>query len=486
MRKTLLILLLVACLFLAGCTPPPIPITGTVPPTSTRSLSPSATPPSTQTPVPPTLLPPASQTSSESETPAPSDTPEPTRTAFPFPLTSLPTFDKRRVQKIPTQLPVICPPEDPNVVLQDSSYDGLTHEKFLKYLNAGGSFKTLTKENSGVEKIIDLTGDGKPEIIFNYAEIIIIYGCTDGKFENLVVFTAPHAAFLEGVSDLNKNGIPEVLIRIGTTRNVVLSIYEWNGREFRSLIANQYDPYHLSNVYDWLRGDYQISDTNGDGLQEIIAVDEQTSLGYWEHFTPFNQIITLAWDGEHYINGTLGNYLYPKYRYQMIELGDREVLLKNYKKALAFYQGAIFDANLEPWSREKLSYDLDHLYQTPSPNDVAPITDPAEYDRLAAYAYYRSMILHIYLGQVDIAKKEHETLQAKFPSDNPGFSSAEMADQFWKIYRAGGKIADACQAAIQYATSDFETIGLLSRYDANGLEGHQYVPADLCPFAGEK
>ena len=47
--------------------------------------------------------------------------------------------------------------------------------------------------------------------------------------------------------------------------------------------------------------------------------------------------------------------------------------------------------------------------------------DFTEYPRLAAYAYYRMVILRTFLGETEAAQVKYATtLQEKFPADNPG------------------------------------------------------------------
>ncbi len=124
---------------------------------------------------------------------------------------------------------------------------------------------------------------------------------------------------------------------------------------------------------------------------------------------------------------------------------------------------------MDPWRDPK---------ETPIPT---PIPDPAEYPRLAAYAYYRMVILHTFLGEMDPAKVKYATLQEKFPADSPGYPYVEMATAFWDAYQSTQKMYDGCAAAIDYAAAHPEILTPLGS-DYHGAQSHTYVPADVCPF----
>ena len=110
-----------------------------------------------------------------------------------------------------------------------------------------------------------------------------------------------------------------------------------------------------------------------------------------------------------------------------------------------------------------------------------PIPDPGEHPRLAAYAYYRMIVLHIHLGETEAATIQYATLQDKFPAASPGHPYAEMASAFWDAYQSSQNMTSACGAAIQYAVAHPDILTVLGS-DYHGAQSHTYVPEDVCPF----
>jgi hypothetical protein len=100
---------------------------------------------------------------------------------------------------------------------------------------------------------------------------------------------------------------------------------------------------------------------------------------------------------------------------------------------------------------------------------------------LAAYAYYRIMLLHLVQNHESDATTVYNTLQQKF-GDNPyGSPYVEMATAFWDSYQLTHKMYDGCAVAIRYAAEHREILKPLGS-DYHGSQSHTYVPADVCPF----
>ena len=112
---------------------------------------------------------------------------------------------------------------------------------------------------------------------------------------------------------------------------------------------------------------------------------------------------------------------------------------------------------------------------TPYPNDLT------EYPRLAAYAYYRIMLLHLVQGHESDAATVYNTLQEKFSNDPNGRPYVEMGIAFWNAYQSTHKMYDGCAAAIQYAAEHPDLLTPLGS-DYHGWQSHIYKPEDVCPF----
>lgn len=363
----------------------------------------------------------------------------------------------------------------------------------LTYLNSGGSLTQLLialgpEQDATWGSIIDLTGDHLSEVIFRGLGGYDVLGCQDGMYQDIFTFVGGSGADLEGTPDLNNNGIPELLLYdISHYGSAELYIFEWDGREFRSLI----DVGGVNSVFATSPG--KIIDINGDGFNEFVIMDDVHETVSW----PFgvgtyvntqrplrNQITTLGWNGQHFVDLTPGNDIPPQYRFQAIQDGDEQVRFGNYTVALSFYQAAIFDDRLEWWSPERRDYEI-HSYMsqfdaTPTVYPT-PTPDRTEYSRLAAYAYYRIMLLHFVHGHESDAGTVYKTMQQKF-GDNPyGHPYLEMATAFWEAFQSTQSMYDGCAVAIQYATEHPEILVPLGS-DYHGGYSHTYEPADVCPF----
>ena len=439
-----------------------------------------------------TPSPTATRTSLPSSTPTASITPLPTIPTF------TPTFDistivtvtpAPKAEYVKKNSSVIAKFATPN---SDGSYETTYRApEVLDYLNSGGILDRL--QNSGLEETADLTGDGLHEVVYKKFAYSF-FGCKDGHYQDLLYFVGDSGAGLADILDLNKNGIPEiVLYNIVHYGYIDISIFEWNGNKFQSLINMGKYSSTDDTVIDWVSATwmsdthYKLIDTNGDGLKEILIVYDVNQLcGGFGDFcdgTPARaQTTILGWNGQNYV--VKQRYFAPaQYRFQSVQDGDAAASQKEYDKALSLYQDAIVSDKLESFSpeiRDNLRARWYASYATtPTPTPYPIPLD--EYPKLAAYAYYRIMLLNLVQNHESDAATVYNTVQQKFISDPYGRPYMEMATTFWEAYQFTHKMYDGCAAAIQYAAEHPEILIPLGS-DYHGSQSHIYVPADVCPF----
>lgn len=449
------------------------------------------------------VFPTATVTATETPSPRPTNTSSPTETLNPSitPLPIIPTFtqtfDASTIIRVTPAPKAECPKENSEVVATFATpdkygfYEMELHRpsEILDYLNSGGQWA------SEWGPLIDLTGDDLSEVVFKSMSAYSIFGCKNGKYEDLLLFSGDFDVVLEGTPDLNKNGIPEVILLNRVHYGYIhVSIFEWDGNEFRSLIdMGRYAP--DDPPIDWVtfnEENYKLADMNADGFQEIVVVYDvhQQSKGVLGGFDiawqrPLrDQTIILGWNGRNFVNTKQGNNAPPEYRFQAVQDGDEQVRFGNYKAALSFYQAAIFDDRLEWWSPERREYEIQVLqseYGLTATVFPTPMPDNTEYPRLAAYAYYRIMLLHFAQEHNSDAGTVYKTLEQKFENSQYGRSYYEMATAFWEAYQATQSMYNGCVASIQYAVVHPEILTPLGS-DYHGGYSYTYVPADVCPF----
>jgi hypothetical protein len=437
----------------------------------------------------PSIPPTSTQTSLPSDTPTASITPLPTLPTF------TPTFDVSTILTVTPAPQAGCPKEDPSSSLSvkpNRDYPLFDPQEILDLLNEGISINTLssTINNPGFEPLIisrDATGDQTPEILFVNLEPIghvYIYTCSKGKY----ILTSPRITYygfdtkIIDVKDLNSNGIPEVILEhSGCSGNGCYSIYvlQWTGSYFQVINS---DPEYGEQMTGMKS--IEINDLNRDNLFEVVMTGGVPALGAYILNPPWRlETKILAWNGEVF---ALRSNIFddPQFRFQAIHDADLASINGNYEEALNFYQLVISSDDLDWWSEQRrdetivmLSNEGDRVMGTPAPG----ILDPSEYPSLAAYAYYRIMLLHLVQNHESDAMTVYNTLQQKFGSDPYGHAYAEMATAFWEAYQSTHKMYDGCAAAIQYAVEHPEILTPLGS-DYHGPQAKIYKPEDVCPF----
>jgi hypothetical protein len=434
----------------------------------------------------------------------------PTVTPLPTIPTFTPTFDVRTIVTATPAPKAECPQEDSNILVK--IFDGpkrvLTIEeqnevanKTLKLLNQGAPKVSIIREFSnaptyGKTEITekDVTNDGIPELIAYIENGFVIYKCNHGDYENILqwlVDASVQYVQIDSIQDMNMDGIPEVIASLTACSGAgckSIKIFGWDGLEMKNLvIVSSYDPATNTPItYDSMGMDSpkneSIVDVNGDGLLELVLTGGMGICCTSDQIAMRHLVDIYSWNGtafDIYENG----FTEPEYRFQAVQDADRETLHGRWDKAFSLYQDVI-SSDLDWWSPERkkdIGTKMDaHWVNQPTP-DTLILKDETEYPRLAAYAYYRMLILHTFLGETEAAQVKYATLQEKFPAENPGHPYVELATDFWNAYQSSGRMYDACAAAIAYAETHPEILIPLGS-DYHGAQSHIYTPADVCPF----
>ena len=442
-------------------------------------------------PAPPAQIGTPTVTLTATQTPTSTITPLPTIPTF------TPTFDVSTIVTVTPAEKAECPVIQENTEIKLSSFystfDYITD--LTDALNQGASIENIVDAfqreltayysygfNIHIPYVTtDITNDHMPEILVSgNRHKAVILGCNEGTYKELYKFSYVNY-FEYKIVDLNQNNIPEVLLG-----NVIcnrqcgfrLTIIEWHNDSFSELL-NEEDAYPA--IWD----DLIIKNLDTDKLEEI----------YWESGIPFDvlaksvmrkEIQIYKWTGITYAPLQI-YYSPPEFLFQAIQDADRETANEEYSKALLNYQNVIIKNGLNWWSPEREKYEIViNPFTFDDPNNPPtfppfPNENPSEYPSLAAYAYYRIILLHLVQGQEAEAASTYQTLQDTFDSDPYGAPYVEMATAFWEAYHSTQEMYDGCAAAIQYAAEHPEILTPLGS-DYHGWQSHIYVPADVCPF----
>ncbi len=483
--KKLLSLIFAISLTLSACG-----TAATQPALPAQTSTPTKPPTATQTLIPPTAT----------------FTPSPTITTLPTIPTFTPTFDVSTIVTVTPAQKAECPAINPNVqlnisfdIFQDNGRDAI-NSKVLEFLNQGGSPQLVVRnvrsnkyfstdflpEEHAIEA--DITGDGVSDLLIAPELYYSIFSCKNGSYKLLDSYmpAEPHRIDFTAVKDTNNNGLPEIYIYINECMGwkcYSLTVFEWNGTALKSMIFDW-----RNNECTDLNEPFEVvlKDIDNDNIEELTLIGKIPPWPDEFSFPNRDETRICKWSKEGFVFYQK-KFSEPKYRFQALQDADIAAAQGELNKALGLYQRTISDQNLEWWSLsrrfheyEKLAKGYFNFYPTPTP-DPTLIPDPAEYPSLAAYAYYRIMLLYLALGQESEAASTYQTLQETFGTDSYATPYVEMAIAFWEAYQSTHKMYDGCATAIQFAIEHPEILIPLGS-DYHGWQSHTYEPADVCPF----
>jgi hypothetical protein len=380
--------------------------------------------------------------------------------------------------------------------ISDMMFMWETERSFLTLLNSYGkkafdrmvtdsNYKFWRKINT---RLVDLTGDGVNEFIIIWTRLGV-YGCKDDQYVNLLDIGPDgymQPVKIINISDGNRNGLPEVFIRMGvySQGGQSYALYEYAQGVFHSLVRPGPGG-SFADIYVQATGNISIYDIDGDGLSEIYNyVGIPVWSTYYEGIPWRKEWDTYRWDGEYY---TLSrrDFAAPEYRFQAAYDGDNFSHRGEYDKAFDSYQRVILSDGLQWYSPARAQYIWDafmsNIGGNPLPTLQSP--DPDEYPNLAAYAHYRMMLVKVLQGSMMDAEYELKALQKKYPEGTPGEIFARVAQIFWEEYHLSGNIGQSCSRVIKLVEDNqVEVFKYLGIDGYMGMYLPRYTPLDICPF----
>jgi hypothetical protein len=178
----------------------------------------------------------------------------------------------------------------------------------------------------------------------------------------------------------------------------------------------------------------------------------------------------------------------PEFRIQAIQDGDDLIRLDEYDLALARYQDAIFNADLQAWSPDRWWPDgwyqgaIDSFTGDEEPGRM-PTPDPDERPRLEAYARYRVVLLHAVRADTYSAQIAYEEFLERV-TPGPGLAFADLATAFWEAYSVDHQVTAGCSAAVEFARTHAAEILAPLGAGYYGWANRNCEPDDVCPFGG--
>lgn len=505
-KKACIVVYIILFLLLIGCTPSITPLSVTISPRLINS------PTSSDTDVPLLLVTPTILESIPPQIGTLTSKPFTTPT-IDLNSTARPTFEPAKIQAHTPYPTAQCPVEDlnykiaPDVFTRKGNLDNVSAA--LDEIKKGASFhqiiqviKKIDPEHDDMFQLIDVTGDGVPELVLRNLSINII-GCDNGSYKTLLQYGAGYAPIILAVQDVNRDGNPEIVLTywVGSGGNSVVDILEWDGKRFNSIVQAfpaQTVPYDTrqSRILDWYGSlsnsgsvpimnagaKIALEDIDHDGLKELLLTDKgPLSFDTIYNFGPWRgQTVVFKWDGQFYVLSSI-NLTAPVYRFQAVQDADRLFMLGDYDQALKLYQDVIFSDKLDWWSSDKKVRIM--LAAPEKPQALTP--DPNDYDLFSAYARYRILLNHLNRGWVSDAATVYKTLIDKIPAGSKGYPFVELAKMLWNEYQQKQDIRQACAPVIQHLRDHPEVLDLIGGSFGEppyGEQSHDYIPEDLCPF----
>ncbi len=341
--------------------------------------------------------------------------------------------------------------------------------EILEYLNAGGDLELLETHLSAASAngaapsldLADLTGDGLLDIIISWiawddqteltSATVLIFRCDSDEYR-LAYAARPEkegeTPSILTIQDLTGDGLPDLLVvnrSCGAhTCFARLQLLSWAHSEFVQLLQGRTDDLPSPEV--------QILDSDRPGPRRIAITGTGIASVGAGPYRPRTRI--WAWEPSQGRFLPVEEFLEPPvYRIHWVHDADQAAEKGHYEQAISLYQ-AVIEQDLDDW-----------------------IYGPEGHQRLAAYALYRQMLVHLWRSDPATAGETLKFLQNAHPAGSPGSAYAALAMRVWEAFQEGGGRAAACQASEIFAAAHAAEI--LEPLDY-GYANRIYTSQDLC------
>lgn len=372
----------------------------------------------------------------------------------------------------PTARLECVPPGAPDPIAAPADFADLQYD-IRVYLNTGGpaagleqslrAIGAVTDSGGGVLEV-DLTGDRAPEVIVSALDVsaggvgpippgqLFIFTCNSGQYVN-VYQSALDAAFpstapaIVAAQDVTSDGRADLLYTTSTcgasTCFDTLYVIGWDGASFVNFVSGD-TTLAFAKISLKPRADGVVNIEMYGGTQGSVGAGPQRALTN-----------TWAWNGSAIaLTGTKLDP--PVYRFHVLNDADDAARDGDAQTALALYDRVIHDDSLEEWP--------------PAANERA---------HLAAYALFRTMLIHLTQGELNGAQSAYDDLKGLYLPGAPGGEFSLVADEFWGQYSKDGSLHEACRVTIAYIEAKPSTLEALNSY---GYGNREYTAAEVCPY----
>ena len=366
----------------------------------------------------------------------------------------------------PSPMPnrALCPPTAEAVLDPQPTNIRDMNNAMVRFLAAGGTAAELEgllrtdwgvlAANGFVRADLDLTGEGTPETIMSYlspeggalliaaceaAQVLLAYDAVLGGEPPQVLLT----------QDMTNDGLPELMFasRVCTGESDESCGYRTQIATWRAglgrFINLMGEPLLTASLPT-------IEDVDQDLVSELVVrLDDEGDATSGPLRTG---VAVYDWNGGGYVQA-LTQLDPPRFRIQVIQLGDAAFANAAYEEAVSFYELALTNAELRNWQ-----------------NDDTPL--------LQTYALYRLLLTFSFLEDERRVEIYH-AMQSSYPDIAAAPIYIQLAQAFWNALQVTNNLRSACVEVQAVISTRPEAVGLLNRY---GESGQTYDARTLCPF----